>query len=249
VTVPYLKLFPDLSVTVDMLSDAEAGRLLKSLLHYGNGQVDEMPGNERFIFSMLKVQIDRDAATYQDMIDRQRMNGKKGGAPKGNKNAAKQPGGCFENDPNNPNNPNNPDKDKEEDKDEDKEKDNDDDLQRAEASPAQVATLTLVDGTSYGITEADREKDAAAYPGVNVMQEYLKMQRWLEANPKNRKTRSGIRRFVNSWLDRAQNSARREPASQRPAKQNPSLNYEQRSYAEEVNKHEMPEWLRQEVAT
>jgi hypothetical protein len=84
----------------------------------------------------------------------------------------------------------------------------------AEASPAPVAALTLVDGTSYGITEADREKDAAAYPGVDVMQEYLKMQRWLEANPKNRKTRSGIKRFINSWLERAQNSARKPAGGQ-----------------------------------
>lgn len=84
----------------------------------------------------------------------------------------------------------------------------------AETSPAQVATLTLVDGSEYAILETDMEKDAQAYPGVDVLQEYRKMQRWLEANPKLRKTKTGIRRFINSWLDRAQNSARRQAASQ-----------------------------------
>lgn len=237
----YLKLFTDYAETFDDMSDAEAGRLIKAILHYGaSGEVRTLSGGERLVFGIIKRQIDRD----NESADSHREAGKTGGRPKTKANQTK-PNETKQNQTE----PNFSEKEKEEEKDKDKEKDNDDDLQRAEASPAQVATLTLVDGTSYGITEADREKDAAAYPGVNVMQEYLKMQRWLEANPKNRKTRSGIRRFVNSWLDRAQNSARREPASQRPAKQNPSLNYEQRSYAEEVNKHEMPEWLRQEVAT
>lgn len=80
--VPYIKLFGDASATVDLLSDAEAGRLLKSLLHYANGQADELPGQEKLVFAMLKAQIDRDAASYQVFLDKQRENGKKGGRPK-----------------------------------------------------------------------------------------------------------------------------------------------------------------------
>lgn len=174
-TVPYLKLFPDLSVTVDMLSDAEAGRLLKSLLHYGNGQVDEMPGNERFIFSMLRVQIDRDAATYQDMIDRQRTNGKKGGAPKGNKNAAKQPGGCFEN---NPNNPNNPDKEEEEDKDKDEENIGAPPPARARARESAEITLTAEDVEAARHLD-DTIRSAAQNAGLTVTPDGLEYGRRL----------------------------------------------------------------------
>lgn len=80
--IPYIKLFGDASATVDLLSDAEAGRLLKSVLHYANGQADELPGQEKLVFAMLKAQIDRDVASYQVFLDKQRENGKKGGRPK-----------------------------------------------------------------------------------------------------------------------------------------------------------------------
>lgn len=89
-----IKVFPDASDTVDLLSDAEAGRLFKSLLHYINGTNDELPGKEMLVYTMLKKQYDRDVAGYQDYLDTQRENGKKGGRPK-------KPAGFSEN-PNNP---------------------------------------------------------------------------------------------------------------------------------------------------
>ena len=98
----------------------------------------------------------------------------------------------------------------------------------AEASPAPAATLTLVDGSLYPITEKDAEADRKAYPAVDVMQEYLKMERWLSANPKNRKTKAGIRRFINSWLGRAQNSARPSGVKTVAAQR-----YKQRDYSED----------------
>jgi len=43
-----------------------------------------------------------------------------------------------------------------------------------------------------------------AYPAIKVEQELLGMSCWLEANPTKRKTQRGIKRFVVSWLARAQ---------------------------------------------
>jgi len=100
----------------------------------------------------------------------------------------------------------------------------------AAASAAQVATLTLLDGSSYVLTEDDAEKDRKAYPAVDVVAEYQKMSRWLDANQKNRKTKSGIKRFVNSWLSRAQNSARTNNAKTKTVS---AQNYSQRSYSED----------------
>lgn len=80
--LPYIKVFPDLSETVDLLSDAEAGRLLKSILHYANGEEDELPGQEKLVYAMLRKQIDRDAAEYEHYSEKQRANGCKGGRPK-----------------------------------------------------------------------------------------------------------------------------------------------------------------------
>ena len=80
--LPYIKLFGDMSATIDLLSDAEAGRLLKSLLHYANGEETEPSGQEKLVFAMLKSMIDRDAAAYEAYCEKQRENGKKGGRPK-----------------------------------------------------------------------------------------------------------------------------------------------------------------------
>lgn len=43
-----------------------------------------------------------------------------------------------------------------------------------------------------------------AYPGVSVMEQLGKMRAWLIARPTKRKTRSGLPKFINSWLSRAQ---------------------------------------------
>ena len=76
------------------------------------------------------------------------------------------------------------------------------------SSPPPVAVLPLVDGTEFGVTEETAAELAGLYPAVDVPQQLRNMRGWLLANPKNRKTKSGIMRFVNSWLSREQNQAR-----------------------------------------
>lgn len=65
-------------------------------------------------------------------------------------------------------------------------------------------TLTLNDKTEYEIMPSQVEEWSSLYPAVNVMQELRKMKGWMEANPKKRKTRSGILRCVTGWLSREQ---------------------------------------------
>lgn len=67
-----------------------------------------------------------------------------------------------------------------------------------------VYTLPLVDKTSFAVTEAQFNKWAEMYPAVDVLQELRKMDGWLESNPKKRKTKNGIMRFINGWLAREQ---------------------------------------------
>ncbi len=83
------------------------------------------------------------------------------------------------------------------------------------SSPPPVAVLPLVDGTEFGVTEETAAELAGLYPAVDVPQQLRNMRGWLLANPKNRKTKSGIMRFVNSWLSREQNQAR--PGGQKTA--------------------------------
>lgn len=47
------------------LSDAEVGRLFRALLKYSaTGELDDLPGNERFVVDGMIAQIDRDSRKY-----------------------------------------------------------------------------------------------------------------------------------------------------------------------------------------
>lgn len=85
------------------------------------------------------------------------------------------------------------------------------------SSPPPAAVLPLVDGTDFEISVETATELSGLYPAVDVEQQLRNMRGWLLANPKNKKTKSGIMRFVNSWLSREQNSARPEKSvNQKP---------------------------------
>ena len=75
----------------------------------------------------------------------------------------------------------------------------------APSSPVLIS-ITLNDKTEYPITEADIEGWKELYPAVDIMQELRKMKGWATANPKKRKTKAGILRFINSWLAKEQDN-------------------------------------------
>ena len=61
------------------------------------------------------------------------------------------------------------------------------------------------DGSTYETKPEDVIAWERAYTerGVNVQQELLSMESWLDANPAKRKTKVGMKRFIDSWLKRA----------------------------------------------
>lgn len=62
--VTYIKIFVDYLDAIEPLGDAERGRLFTSLLTYARtGEAPQLGGNERFLFPMMRAQIDRDIAT------------------------------------------------------------------------------------------------------------------------------------------------------------------------------------------
>ena len=71
------------------------------------------------------------------------------------------------------------------------------------SAPA-VITLPLNDNSQYPVSQEQVDKWSELYPAVDIMQELRKMAGWLDANPKRRKTKQGILRFITSWLARAQ---------------------------------------------
>lgn len=83
------------------------------------------------------------------------------------------------------------------------------------SSEPPVITLPLNDGTEYPVTESDVEGWKVSYPAVDVMQQLRNMREWLLSNPTRRKTKTGIRRFVTTWLAREQDrgGTRGQPAA------------------------------------
>ena len=67
-----------------------------------------------------------------------------------------------------------------------------------------VISILLNDKTEYQITEADVAEWKDLYQAVDIMQELRKMKGWADANPSKRKTRKGVKRFINSWLAKEQ---------------------------------------------
>lgn len=72
-----------------------------------------------------------------------------------------------------------------------------------------VISLILKDQSFYPICKSDIDQYAETYPAVDVMQEFRKMKSWCNDNEARRKTRRGIRRFINAWLSRAQDEGNR----------------------------------------
>lgn len=79
---------------------------------------------------------------------------------------------------------------------------------------ADVEAVILNDGSEWRPDEALFAEYVRLYPGVDVKQQFNEMRAWCLGNPEKRKTRRGVRRFVNTWLSKAQDKA---SAVNRPA--------------------------------
>lgn len=77
----------------DMLSDEQAGKLIKALLRYceSGDKLETDDGMLSMAFGFIIAQIDRDSEKWNTIREKRSEAGKKGGAPKGNNNAKKQP--------------------------------------------------------------------------------------------------------------------------------------------------------------
>lgn len=78
---------------------------------------------------------------------------------------------------------------------------------------ADVEALILNDGSEWRPAEALFAEYVRLYPNVDVKQQFNEMRSWCLSNPKKRKTKRGITRFVNSWLGREQDRGYRRPST------------------------------------
>ena len=63
------------------------------------------------------------------------------------------------------------------------------------------------EGGEHIVTEDDVAEYSDAYPAVDVRQQLRHLRQWNLDNPKNQKTRNGIRRHIGLWLSDKQNKA------------------------------------------
>lgn len=182
------------------LPDEDLVKCFKAIMDYGLDEVvPEEAGIAKSIYLMAKPQIDANNKRY--------LNGTKGGRPKNkpepNQNQTRTKPKPNETTPEP--------KEKEKDKEKVKEKDNNKTIcpeaEKSALDSKTVIAFVLNDGTMYDVSENDVEYYQQLYPGIDVMQELRKIAGWCDANQKNRKTRSGAKRFLNNWLTRAQDKA------------------------------------------
>lgn len=55
----------------------------------------------------------------------------------------------------------------------------------------------------HPVTKDDVMQYMSTYQNINMEQELKSMYSWLEANKAKQKTKTGMKRFINSWLSRA----------------------------------------------
>jgi hypothetical protein len=76
--------------------------------------------------------------------------------------------------------------------------------EKPELPAAGVFDLPLNDGSEYAVPKKLFEEYVEAYRGVDVAEQLRGMRVWILSNEKNAKTRGGIKRFMNGWLQKAQ---------------------------------------------
>jgi hypothetical protein len=76
---------------IELLDDSQIGRLFRAMLSYADGEEPEIPDPVvGMAFSFIKSQLDRDIEKYNEVAEKNRVNGAKGGRPKKDESRPKQ---------------------------------------------------------------------------------------------------------------------------------------------------------------
>ena len=245
----WFKMYTDWGPAIRMLTDEEAGRVLKAVYTFAlDGNKTDCPGREGILAAVILPIMQGDIEKYETAVAEERKKKEQSrlharhaaearwkkqhdghaSASDGYQSASDEhesacvehhehPGACYKN--------KNTDKDKEKEKDTEKEGEGEKEYGSvslpAEAAELPAAEIPLNDGSEFGIYRKDIEEYALLYPAVDIEQELRKMRGWCLANPTRKKTRRGVRAFINTWLSREQDRGGRR--SEPP--ENPFLAY------------------------
>lgn len=212
-------LFRTYKPMVDIMTDEQAGKLLRLLFEYFETwdvpDIDD--GMIKAVFALVSSDMRKADENWKKVCARNAENGRKGGRPK----KAAEPAETEETQPNpteptgffgNRENPTEPKKAKLKLK--LKENINISDpliTSTGESVPAppeaDCEAIPLNDGTEWKPSADLFAEWERLYPGIDVNQKIRDMRGWCLSNPTRRKTRRGVQAFVTSWLSREQNKA------------------------------------------
>lgn len=200
-------LYMGLGETLKLLSDENAGKVIKAVFEYADNEVipqfDDM--SLMMVFIQARQSIDENFKKYTDRCEKNRQNiAKRYDSIQSNTNV-------YDGIQSNTSSTNATNKSKVNKIKENKSKDIDNiilhDTDKSEtvqdATPV-VAKIVLNDKSIYEVHQSSVDHYKELYPAVDIIQELRNMQGWCEANTANRKTRKGIDRFINSWLQKKQ---------------------------------------------
>lgn len=84
-------LFQEFEEVFNLLTDEDSAALIKAIFAYNAGKEIKLNYHLNVIFALIKKRLDDNQKNYDEVCKRNQENGKKGGAPRGNANAKKQP--------------------------------------------------------------------------------------------------------------------------------------------------------------
>jgi hypothetical protein len=190
---------------LDELTNEQAGMLLKAMRDYHNEGETPLDALTKIVFCPFKNQFNRDSLKYQTTCERRANAGSMGGKQKvANVAKASKPKQKQANLAESVN-----------------VSENDSDSDSVNESVSEIKDLpTIVEehvfklltnknDVFYLVTAKEIDYYKSTYQAVNIEQQFREIASWLNANNKNRKTISGMPKFINAWLSKAQNKAPR----------------------------------------
>lgn len=67
-----------------------------------------------------------------------------------------------------------------------------------------IFEIILNDKSIHPINQFDIDKYTELYPAVDIHQQFRNIIGWCDSNPTKRKTKTGVKRFINAWLTKEQ---------------------------------------------
>lgn len=192
------------------LEDGDRLTMYDAVMSYVfEGREPELQGVLQSLFTLLRPNIDSSIRKYQANVE----NGRRGGRPRKHTPRGDHPEKPGRNPTETQRKPNQnpektqpkPSKNLEWEWEWESEKDSKDICTEPQCdSVPPVVELPLNDGSHFDIFQGQVDEWQTLYPAVDVPQALRSMRGWLLANPKKRKTKAGVLRFVTAWLSREQ---------------------------------------------